>query len=93
MAGKIRPGPLGDPDAVEPCRLDQVAPVHPAGRGERTLVEERVRDRRPPGEMPVDDRVDVAEGRLADDMVAADAVDPSVERRELVARVDERLVG
>jgi hypothetical protein len=37
--------------------------------------------------------MDVGKAWLADDMMRGDAVDPRVERVELVARIDQRLIG
>ena len=67
--------------------------MNAAGGRKRALVEVGVRYRYPAGQMTVDDLVDVAECRLANDVIAADAVDASVEGRELVARINEGFIG
>jgi len=37
-------------------------------------------------------RVDIRKGRLSEDVVAGDTVDAGIEGREVVARIDERLI-
>ena len=92
MAGEIGPSALGHPHAVEPRRFDHLAPMHAACGGERSLVKKGVRDGGPTGKMAIDDCVDVRKGGLPNDVIATDAVDPRVERRELIARIYEALV-
>ena len=64
-----------------------------AGCSESALVEQRVRDGDASRKMLVDGCVDVCKGWLPDHMIAADAMDSGVERREVVAWVYDRLVG
>ena len=92
MARKMRPGALCDANAVEPFRLDWRLFVNLAGRSQSAFVEERVGNGYASGEMLIDDGVDRGKIRLACDMMGLDAVYPRIERREVIARVDEGFI-
>jgi hypothetical protein len=79
---QFRPRALGDADAVQPGRLDRGPFVNAAGSRQRTLVEIGMGDRDAAGQMCVDGGMDVREAGFARNMIAADAVNARVERRE-----------
>jgi hypothetical protein len=67
--------------------------MNATGCGKRTLVEIGMRDSDPAVQMAMNCLVDGAEIRLPDNMVGADAMDPDIEGREVIAGIDQRLIG
>jgi hypothetical protein len=93
MAVELRPGPLCNPNAVEPGGLDHRSVMDATGCCKRALVETGMGNCNPPAQMAINGRVNIRKIWLANNMVSRDPVNTDVELRKFITGINEAFIG